>query len=150
MECQSHRDADVVGMCINCGRHVCYICRTLVGGKICCPDCVVDQFKLLRPRRTDKPIIGGLLCYITVILSLLIIIPLLHYGPIGLGICAVILALFAMWGAANAVARRRFTFAVIGGVCSILLMFPLGIPSFILIAKSRDEFEPKPHNATAP
>ena len=154
MKCPIHPDADAVGICVNCRRTVCSICCTIVGGKICCPTCVTDVFKIVQTKRTFKPVVGGVLGIITGIVGMLIGLELIafgfsldHYGDtinwieIGFGIGWLVLGWLAASGTALAIARRYFMLAIIGGVCALLAIAPLGLLALILIAASRDEFK---------
>ena len=56
-----------------------------------------------------------------------------------------VLAIPAIFGGICAIQRRRWGAALAGAIAGTVPLFPLGIASVILLAKSRDEFEqPQP------
>ena len=65
----------------------------------------------------------------------------IDWTAVGLGIAEVVFGLLAIAGSSFAFARKNFTFSVMGGICATLGLWPLGIPSLILIAMSRSEFQ---------
>ena len=155
MKCSTHPDVDAVGVCINCGRAVCATCRTVVGGKTFCPQCATGVSKVAKREPTAKLIAGGILGIIAGVLGLVLGVILIAGGSatdypwesadwsvVGLGIAAVVFSILAIIGSSFAVARKNFTIAVIGGVCALLALWPLGIPALILIVMSRGEFQP--------
>jgi len=155
MKCSTHPDVDAVGVCVNCGRAVCSTCRTVVGGKTYCPACATSVSDVLKRELTAKPIAGGILGIIAGLIGLIIGVILIAGGSatdyywesvdwfaIGLGIAAVFFSILAIIGSSFAFGRKNFTISVIGGVCALLALWPLGIPALILIAMSRGEFQP--------
>jgi FtsH-binding integral membrane protein len=155
MKCATHPDIDAVGVCVNCGRAVCPACRTVVGGKTYCPACATGISSYARGNTTSKPVAGGILGIIAGVLGLLLGVILIAGGSttdyswesvdwsaIGIGIAAVVFGIMAIIGSSFAVARKNFTVATIGGVCALVVLWPLGLPALILIAISRGEFQP--------
>lgn len=59
---------------------------------------------------------------------------------VGLGIAEVVFGIVSIVGSSYALNRKNFTFSVIGGICAVLAIWPLGLPAVILIAMSRSEF----------
>lgn len=155
MKCATHPDVDAVGVCVNCGRAVCSTCRTVVGGKTYCPACATSVSDVVKRKPTAKPIAGGILGIIAGVLGSVVGIILIAGGatpefpwqPVdwseaGLGIALVVFGIAAIAGSSFAVTRRNLTLSVIGGICSVLAFWLLGIPALILIAMSRSEFQP--------
>jgi hypothetical protein len=153
MKCATHPDVDAVGVCVNCGRAVCSRCRTVVGGKTYCPACAAGVSDDAKRKPTVKPIVGGILGIIDGVLSLALGVILIvdgatlgyylesvDWSEVGYGIALTIFGIVAMVGSSYAVARRNYTLAIIGGVCALLGLWPLGLPALILIVISRSEF----------
>jgi len=154
MKCAAHPDADAVGVCVNCGRAVCSRCRTVVSGKTYCPACAPRASDPVKKQETGKPVAGGILGIIAGVLGLALGAILIAGGSatdyywesvdwstVGLGIALVIFSILAIIGSSFAFGRKNFTLSVAGGVCAVLALWPLGIPSLILIAMSRNEFQ---------
>jgi len=155
MKCATHPDIDAVGVCVNCGRAVCPTCRTVVGGKTYCPACATGVSNEAKRKPTAKPIVGGILGIIDGVLGLALGLILIvdgatlgyylesvDWSEVGFGIALVIFGITAIAGSSFAVARKNFTVATIGGVCALVVLWPLGLPALILIAISRGEFQP--------
>ena len=162
MKCSIHPEVDAVGVCVNCGKAVCSTCRNIVGGKTYCPACVTNVSEIVERKQTGKPIAGGILGIIAGVLGFFIGIILIADGAtvdyywesvdwseVGIGIALVILGIMAVSGSSFAIARKNFTLSVIGGVCA-LPVWLLGVPALILIAMSRDEFQPASANQICP
>ncbi len=154
MKCSTHPDVDAVGVCVNCGRAVCSRCRTVVDGKTYCPACAAGASGHVVGRHTAKPIAGGILGIIAGVIGLvsgfIFIVggasPTYPWEPVdwisvGLGIAQVVFGILAIIGSSHAFGRKNFTRSVVGGVCAVLAVWPLGIPALILIAMSRREFQ---------
>ncbi len=164
MKCSIHPEADAVGVCVNCGKAVCSTCRTVIGGKTYCPECATSvSHVVVKRKRTGKPIAGGILGIIAGVVGVFLGIIFIAGGTtvdypwqsvdwtgIGLGIALVVLGILAILGSSFAVVRRNFTLSVIGGVSALLGIWPLGLPALILIAKSRNEFQPASANQICP
>jgi hypothetical protein len=56
-------------------------------------------------------------------------------------IISLIIALLALLGGIYALLRNLWGLALAGSIAAILIFFPLGIPSVVLVAQARDEFE---------
>jgi hypothetical protein len=65
-----------------------------------------------------------------------------EWAPIGIGIPLLALGIVTIVGSSYAIMRKNFPLAIVGGVCSVLSMWPLGIAALILIAISSKEFYP--------
>ena len=104
---------------------------------------------------TAKPIVGGILGVIAGVAPLIAGVVLVSVGatanggvegadwaPIGIGIVLLALGIVTIVGSSYAIMRTNFPLAVVGGVCSVFSMCPLGIPALILIAISSKEFYP--------
>lgn len=52
-----------------------------------------------------------------------------------------VLGILSVFGGINAMQRRKWGWALASSVCALIIKFPLGIVSIILIALSRNEFE---------
>lgn len=52
-----------------------------------------------------------------------------------------VLGILSVFGGINALQRRKWGWALASSVCALIIKFPLGIVSIILIALSRNEFE---------
>jgi hypothetical protein len=154
MKCSTHPDVDAVGVCVNCGKAVCPTCSTLIGGKTYCPACAPSVSDVMKRKPTAKPVAGGILGITAGVLGLVLGIILIAGGSatddywksvdwstVWLGIASVILGILAILGSSFAVSRKNYTFSLIGGVCALLGVWPLGIPALILIAMSRSEFQ---------
>jgi hypothetical protein len=160
MKCSIHPEVDAVGVCVSCGKAVCSKCSNLVHGKIYCPSCVTNVSEIVERKQTGKPIAGGILGIIAGVFGFFIGIILIADGAtvdyywesvdwseVGLGIALVILGILAILGSSFAIARKNFNLSVIGGVCAIPVWL-LGVPALILIAMSRDEFQPVSASST--
>jgi len=114
-----------------------------------------DVDAVVKGKPTAKPVTGGILGIIAGVLGLAIGIIFIAAGATpeypwqsvdwltaGIGIALVILGIEAIACSSFAVARRNLTLAVIGGICSLLAFWPLGVPALILIVMSRGEFQP--------
>ena len=154
MKCSTHPDVDAVGVCVNCGRAVCSTCRTVVGGKTYCPACATSFSDVVKRKPTAKPIAGGILGIIAGVLGSVLGVIFIAGGAttdyywesadwtaVGLGIALVILGIAAIAGSSFAFGRKNFTLSLVGGICALLALWPLGVPSLILIAMSRSEFQ---------
>jgi hypothetical protein len=64
------------------------------------------------------------------------------WTAIGFGIAAIVFGILAIIGSSFAVVRKNFMLSIVGGVCALLAMWPLGIPALILIVISQGEFQP--------
>jgi hypothetical protein len=154
VKCATHPDVDAVGVCVSCGKAVCSTCRTVVGGKTYCPACAAGASGPVVRKQTGKPVAGGILGIMAGVLGLFLGIIFIAGGvtvdypwesvdwaSVGLGIAEVIFGILAIIGSSFAFGRKNFTRSVIGGICALLALWPLGIPSLILIAMSRREFQ---------
>jgi hypothetical protein len=154
MKCSTHPDVDAVGVCVNCGRAVCSECRTVVCGKTYCSACAAVASDPVVRQQTAKPVAGGILGIIAGVLGLVLgfifiaggASPTLPWEPIdwtavGLGIAEAVFGILAIIGSSYAFGRKNFTRSVVGGVCAVLAIWPLGLPALILIAMSRREFQ---------
>jgi len=105
-------------------------------------------------QQTGKPVAGGILGIIAGVVGLALgfifiaggASPTYPWEPVdwsvvGLGISEVVFGLLAIIGSSFALGRKNFTYSVVGGICALLSLWPLGIPSLILIAMSRREFQ---------
>lgn len=154
MKCSNHPDVDAVGVCVNCGRAVCAACRTVVNGKTYCPACATGVSGVGRRKFTAKPIAGGILGIMAGVIGFIMGVILITGGSatdyywesvdwfaIGIGIATLFISILAVFGSSYAFGRKNFTIALIGGVCALLALWPLGIPALILIGMSRSEFQ---------
>ena len=104
---------------------------------------------------TAKPLVGGIFGVIAGVAPLIAGIVLISVGatanggvdgaewaPIGIGILLLALGIVTIVGSSYAIMRKNFPLAVVGGVCSVFSMGPLGIAALILIAISSKEFYP--------
>ena len=110
-------------------------------------------------KKTNKPQIGGILAMVSGALGLLGTIsywigiddlgrgfskgdvpPFVPSIILGMPIPSLIIALLALVGGIFALKRRRWTWSLIGTIAATLSFILLGIPSIILIALSKDEF----------
>jgi RNA polymerase subunit RPABC4/transcription elongation factor Spt4 len=155
MKCATHPEVEAVGVCVNCGGAVCSRCRTIIGGKTYCPVCATSASDMVKEKPTAKPVAGGVLGIIAGVLGLALgtifiaagVTPEYPWQPVdwataGLGIALVVFGILAIIGSSFAFARKNFTRSVVGGICAVLALWPLGIPALILIVMSRDEFRP--------
>lgn len=55
----------------------------------------------------------------------------------------IVLGLAAIAGGVCALMRRQWTLALVGSICSILLVVPVGIPATVFVASGKSEFETK-------
>ena len=114
-----------------------------------------DVDAVVKGKPTAKPVAGGILGIIAGVLGSVLGIIFIAAGvtpeypwqsvdwaTAGLGIALVIFGIAAIAGSSFAVARRNLTLAVIGGLCSLLSFWPLGVLALILIVISRGEFRP--------
>lgn len=163
MKCSTHPDVDAVGVCVNCGRAVCSTCRTVVGGKTFCPACATSVSGVVKRKLTAKPIAGGILGILAGVFGLVVGVILIGGGAatdyywesvdwfaVGLGIAAVVFGILAIIGSSFAFGRKNFTLSVVGGICALLALWPLGVPSLILIAISSSEFQPASVSSICP
>jgi RNA polymerase subunit RPABC4/transcription elongation factor Spt4 len=154
MGCAIHPEEETIGICVQCGKAVCLECRTILGEKVYCPVCAAKVYEKDAGKRTWKPIVGGVLGIIAGVINFSVGIVLIvegaaydqssesvNWSEMGGGEVLVILGIIAIIGSSLAIARRNFLISVIGGVCALPPIL-LGIPALILIARSRDEFEP--------
>jgi hypothetical protein len=114
-----------------------------------------DVDDMVKGKPTAKPAAGGILGIIAGVLGIALGIIFVAGGAtpeypwqpvdwsaVGLGIALVIFGIAAITGSSFAFARKNFTRSVVGGVCAVLALWPLGIPALILIVMSRGEFRP--------
>jgi len=154
MGCAIHPEEETIGICVQCGKAVCLECRTMVGDKVYCPVCTAKVYEKGAGVRTGKPVVGGILGIIAGVINFSVGIVLIvdgaavdqlsesvNWSEMGWGEVLVILGILAIIGSSLAIARRNFVISVIGGVCALPPLL-LGIPALVLIARSRDEFEP--------
>jgi hypothetical protein len=110
--------------------------------------------------KTNKPVIAGILSIISGALAILGTIsysiglgdpgsgfgkgdmpPFVPSIIFGMSIPAIFIALLAIAGGILAVLRKRWNWSLAGSIAAIFSLIILGIPSVILIALSKDEFE---------
>ena len=112
--------------------------------------------------KTNKPTVAGILAIISGVLGLPWAVCLfIGYGVVtgalgiptgyipgfvpaivlGMAIPTLILAILALVGGIYAVQRKIWGLALAGSIAAILVFLPLGIPSLIFAAQSKNEFE---------
>jgi len=113
-------------------------------------------------QNTAKPVIAGILNIITGVISFIAAISMfIGYGivsgafyfpgmaaipwfvptaVISTAIPTLIFALLALFGGIFALQRKIWGLALAGSIVSIIVLFPLGVASTVLIALSKDEF----------
>jgi hypothetical protein len=114
-------------------------------------------------QQSGKPVAGGVLGIIAGVFGFAIGAILIGGGvtvdyswesvdwtTVGLGIAEVVFGILAIIGSSYAFGRKNFTRSVVGGICALLALWPLGIPSLILIAMSRSEFQDGSANTICP
>jgi len=112
--------------------------------------------------KTSKPTVAGILAIISGVLGLIgAICMFIGFGVtsgalgiptgyipefvpslvLGMAIPSLLIAILALVGGIYAVQRKRWGWALAGSIAAILAFLPLGIPSLIFAAQSKDEFE---------
>jgi len=100
---------------------------------------VQEKKTIIKMEKTWKPTVAAILMWISILTSPVVVKLAIAFG-FPLYPSALILGFFSMFGGYYALKRKRYKWAFVGSISSILSMPLLGIPAVILLTNSKREF----------